>query len=250
VKLFELRIPLERVSTLTAHQRYTYYLLGHIFNEMIALQKIIGFALPKHDDIRPARRNAEIAQVFFLFRMAASKIYEAQAAINSKEVRDTLNELVFPFSPDLRDSLRALNKAVGGATWLSRMRNGMGFHYPKFSDWKTYTTPDTNWVDDVVYFAEQSGNTFFDPSATVAMHWMFDKYRDYEAAESVDLLVNELIDLIKQINEFTNVMVTEIVIKMVPNRKRQPVGTVIAPEHNKVVLPFWTHLPKTNLKDQ
>jgi len=250
VEIFELRIPIESISKLTAPQRYTYYLLGHIYNEMIALQKIIGFALPKHDDIRPARRNAEIAQVFFLFRMAASKIYEAQAAINSKEVRDTLNELVFDSSPDLLDLLRALNKSVGSANWLSRMRNGMGFHYPKFRDWETYTTPDASWVDDVVYFADEAGNTFFDPSATVALHWMFDKYKGYEAAESIDLLVNELVDLIKQINEFTNVMVAEIVVRIMPERKPKSLGTIIAPEHTKVVLPFWTHFPKKKPKGQ
>lgn len=248
VKIFELRIPLEQVAALSAHQRYAYYLLGHIFNEMIVLQKIIGFALPKHDDIRPSRRNAEIAQVFFLFRMAASKIYEAKAALNSKEVQDTLNELVFSHSPHLRDSLRRLNKAVSGATWLSRMRNGMGFHYPKFSDWEAYTTPNDTWIDDVVYFAGHSGNTFFDASASVAMHWMFDKYRDYEATESVDLLVSEIIDLIKQINDFTNTMAAEITARIVAEPKPQSKGTVISPEHNKVTLPYWTHLPKQTKK--
>jgi hypothetical protein len=242
VKIFELRVPLKRVSALLSHQRYAYYLLGQIYNEMMALQKIIGFAIPKHGDIRPARRNAEIAQVFFLFRMAASKIYEAKDAINGKEVHDTLNELVFSHSPNLRDALKALNKAINGASWLKRMRNGMGFHYPKFCDWEAYTTPDSNWVDDVVYMGEQSGNTFFDSSATVTMHWMFDKYRGYEAVESVDLLVNEMIDLIKQINEFSNTMAAEIIAKLASGEKPELVGTVIAPEHNTVSLPYWTHL--------
>jgi hypothetical protein len=242
LKIFELRIPLERISALTPHQRYAYYLLGQIYNEMMALQKIIGFAVPKHDDIRPARRNAEIAQVFFLFRMAASKIYEAKSAINRKEVYSTLNEVVFPHSPELRDSLRALNKAVSSADWLSRMRNGMGFHYPAFADWETYTTPNSAWVDDMVYFGEQSGNTFFDASASITMHWMFDKYRNLNPTESVDLLVNEMIDLIKQINEFANLTTAIIINGLTPEGEIKLAGQAIAPKHNQVTLPYWTYL--------
>ncbi|MEW6370492.1 MAG: hypothetical protein AB1584_06110 [Pseudomonadota bacterium] len=250
VEIFELRVPLEKISALSVQQRYTYYLLGHIFNEMNVLQKIVGFAIPKHDDIRPARRNAEIAQAFFLFRLAASKIYEAKDKINGKEIYQALNELVFTDSPHLRDSLRDLNKAIGAASWLSRMRNGMGFHYPKLSDWEAYIMPDKTWTDDIVYTGKEAGNVFYDSSATVAMHWMFDKYRDYEAAESVDLLVHELIALINQMNRFTNTVVGEITAKLIPTGKAQLAGKVLAPEYDTVSLPFWLHLHQASSRNQ
>lgn len=242
ISISEIRIPIERVAALTPHQRYSYYLLGHVFNEMMSLQKIIGFAIPKHDDIRPARRNAEIAQLFFLFRLAASKIYEFQAAVNKKEVKVALDELVFAKTPQLRDLLRNFNKAVSGAAWLSRMRNGMGFHYPEFSDWETYTTPDDTWVDDLVYVGRESGNTFYDASASIAMHWMFDKYRNFEPATSVNRLADELIDLIKQINSFAETMVGTMITNLIPDGDANFVGKIIAPEHDKVSLPYWTHL--------
>jgi hypothetical protein len=242
LEIFELRIPLAQIVALAPHQRYAYYLLGQIYNEMIVLQKIIAYALPKHDDERPSRRNAEIAQVYFLFRMAASKIYEAKAAINRKEVHTSLNELVFPSAPHLRDFLRTLNKAVSGADWMNRMRNGMGFHYPGFNDWTEYTTPDATWIDDMVYFGKQSGNTFFDASATVAMHWMFDKYREHKPTDSVNLLVNEMIDLIKLINSFTNETTSVIISKLVTTGKIEPAGKVIAPVHSEVSIPYWTSI--------
>lgn len=242
ILISEIRIPVERVTGLTANQRYSYYLLGHVFNEMMSLQKMIGFAIPKHDDVRPARRSAEIAQLLFLFRLAASKIYEFQASVNRKEFRVALDELVFSKSPQHRDLLRDLNKAVGGATWLSRMRNGMGFHYPMFTEWEAYTTPDSTWVDDLVYVGQESGNTFYDASASVAMHWMFDKYRDIEPAKAFDRLADELIELIKQINSFAETMVGTIITNLVPDGDAKPIGRFIAPEHDKVSLPYWTHL--------
>jgi hypothetical protein len=47
VDMYELRVPLDAVKRLSDEDRFSYYLLGHIFNELMSLQKIVGFALPK-----------------------------------------------------------------------------------------------------------------------------------------------------------------------------------------------------------
>lgn len=77
IDIYEIRIPLDAVKKLSDEDRFSYYLLGHIFNELMSLQKIVGFALPKHDDVRPARVRPEHAQAMFLFRIASGKIWEA-----------------------------------------------------------------------------------------------------------------------------------------------------------------------------
>lgn len=242
IEISQITIPIDKVAQMSACQRYTYYILGHVFNEMMSLQKLVGFAIPKHEDMRPCRRNAEIAQLLLLFRLAASKIYEFRATVNSKEVKSALTDLVFSEAPHLRDELTQFNRAVSGAAWLERMRNGMGFHYPKFQQWEQYTTPDQTWVDDIVYIGEQSGNTFYDASASVAMHWMFDNYRDLATADSFGPLVSELIRLIKQINRLIEAMVGTMVMAIAPNDPAKPVGKILGPDHDKVTLPFWTHL--------
>lgn len=53
VEMYEIRIPLDAVKKLSDEDRFSYYLLGYIFNELMSLQKLIAFALPKHDDTRP-----------------------------------------------------------------------------------------------------------------------------------------------------------------------------------------------------
>jgi hypothetical protein len=216
--------------------------MGHIFNELIVLQKMVGFSLPKHDDHRRERRSAEIAQAFFLFRMAGSKIYEAQTSINSKEIQSSLNSLVYAKAPQIRELLKQVNKAVSGAAWLTRLRNGMGFHYPSFADWKKYTTPTPDWIDDYVYMSSESGNTFFDASASVAMHWMFDEYRDVPASDSIEPLIEEMVTLIRLMVDFTNAAMAEIVSTVLQEAGVVPVGKVLAPANNSVGLPFWIHL--------
>lgn len=56
VGMYALNVPLDFIKKLSDEQRFVYYLLGHIFNELMCLQKLVSFALPKHDDRRPARR--------------------------------------------------------------------------------------------------------------------------------------------------------------------------------------------------
>lgn len=250
VKIWQLKIPLKRIAAFTSHQRYAYYMLGHIFNEMMTLQKIVGFAIPKHDDVRPARRNAEVAQLFFLFRLTASKIYEVRKIINSSEFANGLNELVFTEEPHLRQDLKALNRAISGAVWLGRMRNGMGFHYPGFREWEVHTTPDSNWVDDSIYFGEESGNVFYDASASVAMHWMFDEYRDVSPPEAVGQLADELIQLIKEVNRFTENALKPIIMKLTAGCEVESQGTLLAPKHDKVGLPYWTFLAEAKRRKE
>lgn len=242
IKIQQITIPIERVAALSAQQRYAYYVLGHVFNEMMALQKLVGFAIPKHRDARAHRSSPETAQLFLLFRLAASKIYEFKNIVNGKEMKLSLDELVFSEEPQLRDEIKKFNKSVSGAAWLSRLRNGMGFHYPSFEEWIPYTTPDSQWSDDIVYVGEQTGNTFYDASASVALHWMFDKYRDEHVRDAVMPLVDELIDMIKQLVNFLEAAVSVIIVGLVPDVTPKELSKILAPEHDQVSLPYWTHL--------
>lgn len=248
VAINKLVIPIDRVAALTPHQRYVYYLLGHVFNEMMTMQKLVGFAIPKHEDVRPVRRNAENAQLFFLFRIAGSKIYEFQKTINLPEIWTALNELVYSKSPASLGLLKQFNQTVTKAEWLKRMRNGMGFHYPTFGHWSSYTTPDDKWVDDIVFWGNEYGNTFYDASATVAMHWMFDEYPGMDMPHSVRPIADELVDLIKMINNLTQDLVGTIIENLIPDGRATEAGKILAPEHDRVTLPCWTFMK--HLKDR
>ena len=190
--MFCLTVPLEAIKKLSDQQRFAYYLLGHIFNELMCLQKIVCFSMPKHDDSRPARLRPELGQAMFLFRLASGKIWEASESIRkNKELATTLREDVLPRMPSGSARLKALNKAVSGAAWLSPLRNGMGFHYPTFERWSSHVVPDVSWVDDVVYLGDKSGNAYYDSAETVAQAWMFEQYGATDLNDAVDPLVTE-----------------------------------------------------------
>ena len=143
------------------------------------------------------------------------------------------------------ERLKALNAAINAARWLADMRNGMGFHFPSFAQWKPFTTPDDDWVDDFIFVGNQTGNTFYDASDSIAQHWMFRQYApDVRAA--VDPLINEMIGLLRVMNSFLEdtlgVFVAEVLLA--GNGQHKIVGKVVAPLHDKVSIPFWTSFRK------
>lgn len=193
------------IQKLSDEDRFSYYLLGHMFNELMSLQKIVGFALPKHEDQRrPARVRPEHAQAMLMFRLASGKIWETVLAINGKTLATTLRTLILPKMVDGQIRLKAVNIAIANAKWLSPPRNGMGFHFPSFEGWKAYIVPDDTWVDDVVVMGHQSGNTFYDAADTVAQAWMFSQYGPDNVKDAVDPLINEMIELMGLINTFAS----------------------------------------------
>ncbi len=246
VEIFSLTVPLDAVKRLTDERRFAYYLLGHTFNELICLQKLVAFALPKHNDHRPARLRPELGQAMFLFRLASGKIWEASKAIReNKELASTLREDVLPRMPGGMERLKALNAAINGARWLSPLRNGIGFHFPTFERWKSHVVPDEFWVDDVVFLGERTGNTYYDAADTVAQAWMFEQYGAADLQAAVDPLITEMIDLLRLMNSFLEDALGTFIAEVVMDcpSKPQLVGKVLAPEFARVSIPFWTAMP-------
>lgn len=249
VEIHEVRIPIAAVKRLSAEDRYSYYLLGHMFNELMALQKLVGFALPKHDDQRHARLRPELAQAMFLFRLSSSKIWEASLAMTSKELSRTLQSLILPKLKNGTKRLKALNAAVSSAPWLSDLRNGLGFHFPAFSQWKSFTTPDEDWVDDLIFMGERSGNVFYDAADSVAQHWMFRQYGSVDVKSAVDPLVNEMISLLKTFNSFLEDVLHVFVVDVLGATLHRTVGKVLAPAHQRVSIPFWTSMDPASVRN-
>jgi len=247
--MFEIRVPIEEVKRLSPEDRYAYYLLGHMFNELMALQKQISFLLPKHGDVRRSRRSPEIGQAVFMFRIASSKVWEAKEKLWSKEISKFLRERVFPEMADGSSQLKELNAAINSASWLASLRNVLGFHYPSFEDWRQFTTPDEDWVDDIVYVGEANGNTFYDGSEAVAQYWMFSRHGRFDVPASIDPLIEQMITLLTSMTNFLSSVISTFigVVLLGGHGKHISVGKVLAPQHDEFFVPFWTSMEQGKL---
>lgn len=244
----ELKIPISAVSALNEHQRYTYYLLGHIFNELMCLQKIIMFSVPKHGDIRTARLDPEIGQILLFFRLASGKVLEASQLINNGIVSRVLEQIIFPKLSDGSSRLEALNVKLSVAEWLIKIRNKLSFHYPSFGDWKDVTTPNADWIPDLIFMEELSGNVFYSGPENVARYWMFGRINSDDPSKGVTPLIDELIDLLTVMTSFLEDVLSVFIVEVLLNGSEKPrdIGKVSAPDAKSVAIPFWIHMPKRN----
>jgi hypothetical protein len=242
VKIFEIRIPVEKIALLSNQDRYTYYMLGHMFNELMCLQKLIGFSMPKHTDYRPARIRPELSQTMFLFRIACSKIWEAMIKLRRDEMNKPLVQVIFPKMDSGAQRWKELNEAVKSAAWLKGLRDGVGFHFPTYKDWTPFITPTAAWVDDVIFVGDKTGNTFYDASDNLVQSWMFGLTGDENIELTVNPMINQMIDLLRIMTGFLEeaigTFISEVVLE--PNDTCNPIGKVVAPEHERVTIPFWT----------
>lgn len=244
VDVLEVRIPVDRICALTKEQRYAYYLLGLIYNELMALRKLISFCLQQAsgDDSRRARMEAEMSHVWLLFRVACAKAWEAQVKLNSREISRVLTADVFPEWPEGPELRKEMNRVVASATWLAAMRNALGFHYPSIDQWAPYTTPNATWEDDLLFLGSQTGNTFYDAAEAVAKHHMFDQPGTGGAGKS-NQLVDEMINLLGVMTDYVEtalgMLVVTLLVDVLPDGPRHKLS---APKFQDVRVPFWTEM--------
>jgi hypothetical protein len=246
IRVTRLDVPVHRVAALTAEERYVYYLLGHFFNELMLLQKLLHFVIPKHGDDRPVRQVPEYGQLFFVSRIVVGKLWEAKIAIERPEFSKTLAASFTPLMPSGADRLKSWSERIAKAKWPVRLRNGHSFHYPTFRQWTNVTQPDSTWEDDRIFQAKESGNVFYAGSDAVASHWMFGQLDSADPRTAVDLMVDELISLL---GEFTaaveDVLGTFIVERLIGSEgiAEADEGTVETGLFEHVSIPFWTNMP-------
>lgn len=244
VQVIELRVPIDRVRSLSEGQRYTYYLLGFIFNELMCLRKLISFSLQQRGaDMRPVRLNAETSQILLLFRIACAKLWEAQLKLNSKEVSGVLRKDVWPHWPAGAAALKAVNKAVSDAEWLPRVRNGLGFHYPSVTDWRAYIAPTDDWVDDIIYAGPETGNHFYDAAESVAKHHMFGFDAPMQP-EQVKRTIEEMISLLGKMSDVVEESLGTFIANhlLAQDPLGGPVHAISAPKYTEQRIPFWTEM--------
>lgn len=256
VEMYEIKVPLAAIRKLSDEQRYVYYLLGHMFNELMFLQKLAGFSvstMSRHTDNRPARTNPEQAQALFLFRLTSAKVWEAVGALRKKEMSLVLRNDIFPHMPDGPARMKALNVAISGAEWLPEVRNGIGFHFPTFDRWKDFVTPTDDWLDDSVYMGSRSGNVFYDGSEAIVKHWMFSQKNNMTPADGIAPLVDEMIQFLTETTDFLQdvlgVFLSEFLLEDQGHGKAKKIGQVNAPHYQEVTLPFWVSMPAAERTD-
>jgi len=129
-----LEIPHTALADFADQEIYALNMLGHIYNETMALAKLT-FVSKGTVDQPQAIKNANMFQTIFFARLHAGKLHEAQKTINgNRDIKEFLFNRCFPLIGEDRGRslLRKFNVDASGCKWLSDARNMDAMHFGTF----------------------------------------------------------------------------------------------------------------------
>lgn len=132
-----IQVPQKALKSLSHQDRHAFYLLGHIYNEIMFLYKqalMCIYGLAENEDSVAVGAGASFSRMFVL-RMLAGKVHEAGLAMKQREVGDFLRVHCFPHVKGIEADrmLREIRRRIDECRWLNQARNGHAFHYPEFN---------------------------------------------------------------------------------------------------------------------
>lgn len=185
-----------KIRALPNTDRYVLALIGHIFNDLMALQKLVLVMRPPRS-ATDVEKDAGVGLTTLMLRMLAGLTWEAINALNRKEVAEGLQKNYFP-DTDLKDRWRSAMRFAHGLKWLNEMRNENAFHYPQERDWPELQDPK---YDEGAYsiVGTTYGNTFFHWANVLATLPMLHRVNPSDPFEGLGSILDEIGELLNRL---------------------------------------------------
>jgi hypothetical protein len=198
-ELQKLELSSEALRGLTEHERYVFALAGHIFNELMLLQKWIHVSR-RAPGIPGLQEDASVGVSMFLLRMLAAKTYEALNVLKKQSVSDLLKAEYFGRVDGLVVQWDALIVRHDTLPWLKRVRDKGAFHYMNSTQWAPHLN-DAFCEGAYIYVGKRYGDAYFQWSEMgAALPAMIEVNAD-EPFEGLKQMINDLGSLLGDITD-------------------------------------------------
>jgi hypothetical protein len=156
-----LELSADALKALDPQRRYVFALVGHIFNELMLLQKWVHISRRAPGNPGP-QEDAAVGVTMFLVRLLSAKVYEAlhDDALGKKSVSDVLRADYFGKVEGLNERWDAVLSQHEKMEWLAWIRNKGGFHYMNANQWAP-GLEDSMCDGAYSYVGKRYGDTYF-----------------------------------------------------------------------------------------
>lgn len=196
-----LELSANQLRALDPQRRYVFALTGHIFNELMLLQKWVHVSRRSPGNPGP-QEDAAVAVTMFLLRVLSAKVYEAlhDDALGKKAVSDVLRADYFGKVEGLTEKWDAALVQYENLEWLGWIRNKGGFHYMKATQWSPHLG-DEICEGAYIYIGKRFADTYFHwADMTAALPAMSHVNAD-EPFKGLEQMLNELGQLLGDVTE-------------------------------------------------
>jgi hypothetical protein len=149
------------LRALDPQRRYVFALVGHVFNELMLLQKWIHISRRAPEQPGP-QEDAAVGVTFFLLRLLSAKVYEAlhEGALRKASVSEVLRADYFDKVDGLNERWNEVLARHDTIEWLGWIRNKCGFHYMNADQWAP-GLEDSMCDDAHIWIGKRYGDTYF-----------------------------------------------------------------------------------------
>lgn len=176
VELHKLMLSADKLIALPLQERYVFALAGHVFNELMLLQKLVLIAQPP-SDAHQFVKDAAVGSAIFALRVLVGKTEEAIKILTKDSVETVLRSRMFSGVEGLDAAWTEVIAKYDTLPWLTSIRNSRSFHYMNSGQWAPHLGKEI-CQEAYVIVGKTHGNTFF--------HW-----HEMSAALPMLKLVNE-----------------------------------------------------------
>lgn len=245
--VYEFTITKEILMGIDERERMFFVLLGHAYNEIIILQKIILSIRLFGKESGGVEEKAYVAQDTFITRLLIAKMFEAwdklfrQLLFCSPFRRDYEQN----FSHETKEACNDLGRFFAQNPYLATVRNQYVFHYP--SRQLNAAMPDIPDHDDwKIYLSASYGNSLYFLSEMVASHAMFAEV-DANKAEGYKKMHDDQTYIARRIIDLSTGCMNIFVQRHLGLRMEDGTAiTIKVPNLLDVKLPFFTRLEPEN----
>jgi hypothetical protein len=199
-------LPLSRLNLSSAklwdlpdQERYVFALAGHVFNELMFLQKLMIAAVPDKG-AHTFSKDASVGSSMFTLRMVVSKAHEAMQELRKESNRSIFLDRILSKRDGLRDQWELVVRRYESLPWLGSIRNQGGFHYLSHKQWSLHID-QALCQDGYVIVGKTYGTTYFHWNEVVASWPIMKKVNADNPFEGLGLAIDELGALLGEMGE-------------------------------------------------
>jgi hypothetical protein len=189
VELHKLILSADKLRGLLPFDRYVFALTGHVFNDLMILQKLVSVSKPP-SDLHPLDQDAAVGVTMFLFRTLLGKTYEAMDLLGSQKIASHLTTNYFSLVDGLEQRWNDAVVRFSALDWLREARNRHAFHYMKEGQWAPHITDDLCEGGSVVV-GRTYGDTWFTWADAMASYPLMARVDPKQPFEGLGTMLEE-----------------------------------------------------------
>lgn len=197
--LHKINLSSAKLKALGPNERYVFVLVGHIFNELMTLQKVMLVSQPP-TEAHPFITDAGMTLSIIWLRLMVGKTHEAITCLKRESVQQVLRAQFFAPVEGLSEQWEAALQKYEDLTWLQRIRNSKAFHYMTQAQWSV-DLRDEDCDEAYVIVGPRNGDILFQWPEQRAAIPMLKLVNEDAPFEGLATMLKELAGLMSMLGE-------------------------------------------------